>query len=411
MTPAQHAQGHAVIIGAGHAGGTLAALLRQYGHPGPITLVGGEDLPPYQRPPLSKAWLQQPMGPDDLLLRPASAYADQAIALRLGVRAMAIEPGSRQVALNDGSALHYDQLVIATGAAPRWLALPGGERPGVTYLRTMEDAQALRGHLQTARCLAIIGGGYVGLEVASTARKLGVQVRVIEREGRLLSRSASPQMAAHLHGLHAGQGVEVHFNASVTAIQGDSPTGITGLRMADGSRLECDAVLIGVGAAPSVELAQSLGLDCAGGIAVDGEGRTAMAGIYAIGDATRRPLAGYPGLHRLESVPSALEQARRAACAITGRALPAHEAPWFWSDQYDTKLQIAGLPGHGDQTVLRGDPASGRFAVLHLRGGQLCAAECVNSPGEFMAARKAIAATHCAAPGFPPLPPKAPPTP
>lgn len=411
MNPAQHPQGHAVIIGAGHAGGTLAALLRQYGHPGPITVVGGEDLPPYLRPPLSRAWLQQAMGPDELLPRPTGASADQAIALRPGMRAMAIEPGSRQVALNDGSVLHYEHLVIATGSAPRWLVLPGDERPGITYLRTMEDAQALRGHLQTARCLAIIGGGYAGLEIASTARKLGVQVRVIEREGRLLTRSASTQMAAHLLQLHAGQGVEVHFNAAVAAIQGDSPTRITALWMADGSRLECDAVLIGVGAAPCMELAQSLGLDCADGIAVDGEGRTAMSGIYAIGDATRRPLAGYPGLHRLESVPSALEQARRAACAITGSELPAHETPWFWSDQYDTRLQIAGLPGQGDQTVLRGNPASGRFAVLHLRGGQLCAAECVNSPGEFMAARKAIAATHCAGPGFPTLPSKAPLTP
>jgi 3-phenylpropionate/trans-cinnamate dioxygenase ferredoxin reductase subunit len=334
------------------------------------------------------------MGPEELLLRPASAYADEAITLRLGVRAVAIDPCSRQVALNDGSTLHYDHLAIATGAAPRWLALPGGERPGVVYLRTLEHARALQRHLQSARRLAIIGGGYVGLEVAATARKLGVRVRIIEREDRLLSRSASPQIATHLRGLHAGRGVDFHFNASVSAILGDTSQDITGLRMADGERLDCDAVLIGVGAAPSTELAQAMGLDCAGGIAVDSEGRTSLPGIYAIGDATRRPLAGHPGLHRLESVPSALEQARRAACAITGRALPPHEAPWFWSDQYDTKLQIAGLPGRGDQTELRGDPTSGRFAVLHLRAGVLCAAECVNSPGEFMAARKAIAAMH-----------------
>lgn len=394
MNPAQHPPGHAVIIGAGHAGGTLAALLRQYGHPGPITLVGSEGLPPYQRPPLSKAWLQQAMDADELLLRPAGAYAQESIALRLGVRAVAVDAGRRQVALSDGSALHYDHLVMATGAAPRRLALPGSERPGVIHLRSLDDAQALKRHLQTARRLAIIGGGYVGLEVAATARKLGVQVSLIEREGRLLSRSASPQMAAHLLQLHAGQGVDFRFNASVAAIQGDSPASITGLAMADGTHLDCDVVLIGVGAAPCVELARSLGLDCAGGMAVDGEGRTALAGIYAIGDATRRPVAGHPGLHRLESVPSALEQARRVACAITGRALPGHEVPWFWSDQYDSKLQIAGLPGHGAQTALRGDPASGRFAVLHLRGGVLCAAECMNSPGEFMAARKAMAASR-----------------
>lgn len=397
-TSAHHAthnpHGHAVIIGAGHAGGTLATLLRQYGHAGPITLVGSEELPPYQRPPLSKAWLQQDLAADELLLRPARAYADEAITLRLGVRAVAIDTAGRQVALNDGSTLRYDQLVLATGAAPRWLALPGDQRSGVVYLRDMGDAAALRTHLHTGRRLAIIGGGYVGLEVAATARKLGVQVDVIEREGRLLSRSASAQMAQHLQQLHAGRGVVFHFNASVTAILGKGPEDITGLRMADGTRLDCGAVLIGVGAAPNTELVQAMGLDCAGGIAVDAEGRTALPGIYAIGDATRRPVVGHAGLHRLESVPSALEQARRAACAITGRALPAHETPWFWSDQYDSKLQIAGLPGHGDQTELRGDPDSGRFAVVHLRGGQLCAAECVNSPGEFMAARKAIAATH-----------------
>lgn len=380
-----------VIVGAGHAGGALSSFLRQYGFQGSITLVGAETTPPYQRPPLSKAWLKGTVDTDTLLLKAPNWYQDNGISLRLGHTVEHIDKRSKSVVLTSGEAIPYADLVFATGASARRLAIPGADLHGVTYLRDLGDAAAIQTQLRGARRLAIIGGGYIGLEVAATARHFGVDVIVLEREQRLLSRSASAPIAEYLRDFHGSQGVAFSFGTDIAAIEGRDGR-VTGIKLADGRSVPCDTVLVGIGAVPNSAIAQALEVDTEGGILVDAQGRTAAPGVWAIGDVTRRPLAHFPGHFRLESVPSALEQAKRVACSIAGRELPAHELPWFWSDQFDTKLQIAGLAAVSDTTVLRGNPRDHRFCVLHLRDGQLCAAECVNSPGEFMAAKKAIAA-------------------
>lgn len=378
-----------VIVGAGHAGGALSGFLRQYGFQGPITLVGTETTPPYQRPPLSKAWLKDTVDTDTLLLKAPGWYADSGVALRLGCTVEQVDPHARRVVLASGEAIPYAHLVFATGAAARRLTLAGADLRGVTYLRDLGDAADIKARLRGARRLAIIGGGYIGLEVAATARHFGAEVVVLEREQRLLSRSASAPIAQYLRDFHASQGVEFVFGADITAIEGQGGS-VAGIQLADGGSIACDTVLVGIGAIPNSAIAQSLDVAAEGGILVNAEGRTSAPGVWAIGDVTRRPLAHFAGHFRLESVPSALEQARRVACCIAGRELPAHELPWFWSDQFDAKLQIAGMPAVSDTTVLRGNPSDHKFAVFHLRNGALCAAECVNSPGEFLVAKKAI---------------------
>ncbi|MBT2324798.1 oxidoreductase [Variovorax paradoxus] len=386
-----NASEHVVIVGAGHAGGALSGFLRQYGFQGRITLVGAETTPPYQRPPLSKAWLKDTTDTEALLLKAPSWYDEGGAALRLGRTVLSVDEAARCVELDGGERIPYDHLVFATGASARRLTIPGADLEGVTYLRDLVDADKIKSRLRNARRLAIVGGGYIGLEVAATARHHGVDVIVLERETRLLSRSASDPIARHLRELHASQGVACAFGVEIAAIEGQAGQ-VTGIRLADGSIVDCDTVLVGIGAVPNSAIAQPLGIATEGGIPVDSEGRTSAAHVWAIGDVTRRPLAHFPGQYRLESVPSALEQARRVACSIVGRELPAHELPWFWSDQYDAKLQIAGMPAASDTPVLRGDPTQGKFTVFHLSRGTLCAAECVNNPGEFLAAKKAIAA-------------------
>lgn len=381
---------HVVVVGAGHAGGALCGFLRQYGFEGGITMVGAEIHAPYQRPPLSKAWLKGEVDTSALLLKKPEWYAESAISLRLGASVSKIDVAASTAILSDGALLPYSQLVLATGACARTISLPGAELDGVVYLRDIAGGHKLRAQLSKASRIAIIGGGYVGLEVAATARHLGVEVVVLERESRLLSRTASGQIAQHLMGLHQSHGVTFMFGAGIQEIEGRDGC-VSAIKLAGGERVLCDAVLIGIGAIPNAELATNIGLDAKDGIAVDLDGRTAIPNLFAIGDVTKRPLAHYSGVFRLESVPSALEQAKRVACSIAGKPPLEHELPWFWSDQYDAKLQIAGLLGSSEETVVRGDVSVGKFAVFHLHGGRVIAAECVNSPGDFLAAKKAIA--------------------
>jgi len=383
--------GRVVILGAGHAGGSAAAFLRQYGHTGPITLVGEEPLLPYQRPPLSKAWLKGEAGEEELQLRPASFYAENDIAVRLGVRATRIDRRARQLVLEGGEILPYDALIIATGARPRRLALPGGEMARTLELRTAADAEMLKAGIAPGKRLAIVGGGYVGLEVAASARALGAEVVVIEREPRILARVAGPVLSEFFTGHHRKHGVQFELNAFVEALEGEGGQ-VKAARLNDGRRIPCDLVLIGVGALPNQELAAEADLPCEDGVVVDEEARTADPAVFAIGDVTRRPLPLYRRLFRLESVPSALEQAKQAAAAITGHRPPPPEVPWFWSDQYDLKLQIAGLPFEVDDVVVRGDPATARFAVFHMKGDVIQAVEAVNSPAEFMGGKLLIGA-------------------
>ncbi|GAA0645748.1 NAD(P)/FAD-dependent oxidoreductase [Brevundimonas lenta] len=374
-----------LIIGAGHAGGTAAALLRQYGHEGPIVLAGAEPAAPYQRPPLSKAWLKGEADLEALLLRPESFYVEHDIELRTGVTATAIDPAARTATFADGTVESWDVLVLATGSSARKLALPGADRPDLLELRTLADAEKLKAALGPGRKLAVVGGGYVGLEAAASARALGAEAVVVERMDRVLARVASPVLSEFFTAWHREQGVEILTSAEVTAFED------AGVRLADGRLVEADAVLVGVGATATDGLARAAGLECANGVVVDASGRTSDPAIYAIGDMTFRPVPVHGGtMHRLESVPNALEQAKQVAAAIVGRPAPAAEAPWFWSDQYDLKLQIAGLPDDADRQVVRGDVAAGTFAVFHLAGDRIVCVEAVNAPAEFMAGRMMI---------------------
>lgn len=374
-----------LIIGAGHAGGTAAALLRQYGHEGPVVLAGEEAAPPYQRPPLSKAWLKGEADLEALLLRPESFYAEQDIDLRTGVTATAIDAAGKTVAFADGTVEPYDVLILATGSTARRLALPGAARPDLLELRTLVDAEKLKAALGPGKRLAVVGGGYVGLEAAASARALGAEAVVIERMDRVLARVASETLSTFFTEHHRAHGVEILTSAEVTGFED------AGVRLADGRLIEADAVLVGVGALACEQLAREAGLTCLNGVVVDAEARTSDPSIFAIGDVTFRPVPVHGGaMHRLESVPNALEQAKQAASAIVGRAAPAPETPWFWSDQYEVKLQIAGLPVEADRQVVRGDVGAGAFAVFHLAGDRIVCVEAVNAPAEFMAGRMMI---------------------
>lgn len=379
-----------VIVGAGHAGGTVAALLRQWGWTGPITMIGEEVYRPYQRPPLSKAWLKGEANAEDLELRPASFYVENDIALRLSTHVESVDSNNRDVILKGGERVPYDKLILATGARPRRLPLPGADLKGVFELRGADDAEALKASLGPGKRIAVIGGGYIGLEVAASARALGAEAVVIEREPRLLARVACAALSEFFLDYHRGKGVSFALNAQVVGIDGKNGK-VSAVRFANGDPIPCDAVLIGVGAVPNDELAKDAGLDCSGGVCVDLTAKTSDPDIYAIGDCSHRPMPVYDTKVRMESVPSALEQAKQAAADLTGRDPPPAEVPWFWSDQYDLKLQIAGMPVNVEDTVIRGEVRRASFAVFHLDAQRrVQAVEAVNAPAEFMGGRLLI---------------------
>jgi 3-phenylpropionate/trans-cinnamate dioxygenase ferredoxin reductase subunit len=379
-----------VIVGAGHAGGAVAANLRQLGSEAPIIVIGDEPHLPYQRPPLSKAWLKSDVAFSAVGLRPQSYYDQRNISLRLGTRVVAIDRTSRTVSLANSESLAYDELILATGARARRLGLAGEGLPGVHVLRTIADADRLKAGLISGHRLVVIGGGYIGLEAAASARLKGMDVVVIEREARLLARVASQPISAFMQGFHERQGVRFRLEMGVAGFQVREGR-VIGVEMSDGQIAPADMVLVGVGAVPALALAEAAGIKCSNGICVDLKARTSEPDIFAIGDCTERPLPHYGCRARLESVASALEQARQAAAAICGAKAPTPEVPWFWSDQYDVKLQIAGLPIGATRIEVRGDASQGRFAVAHLDdGGRLCAVEAVNAPAEYMSARATI---------------------
>ncbi|MFC3080372.1 NAD(P)/FAD-dependent oxidoreductase [Phenylobacterium terrae] len=384
------AAGHVVILGAGHAGGTAAALLRQYGYEGHITLVGEEPIPPYQRPPLSKAWLKGEANADDLTLKPVEFYAESKIDFRPNLKGVQIDRKDRRVTLSDGSVITYDTLILATGARPIALPLPGADLEGVLFLRTAADAEALKAQVGPGKRLAVVGGGYIGLEVAASGRALGAEVVVLERENRLLARVACEALSDFFKGYHETKGVAFELGCSVTGFVGDAGH-ITGVLLESGRIVPCDAAVVGVGVRPNDEIAREARLEVGRGVIVDLDARTSDPAIFAIGDVTERPMAHYDNrMFRPESVPSALEQSKQAAAAICGRPRPAPEVPWNWSDQYDLKLQIAGLPFDADDLLIRGDPSTGRFAVFHLKGDIVQSVESINSPPEFMMGKQLI---------------------
>ncbi|HBK06560.1 MAG TPA: ferredoxin reductase [Acetobacteraceae bacterium] len=382
---------HIVIAGAGHAGGSAAAMLRQFGWTGAITLVGEEPIPPYQRPPLSKAWLKGEATAESLALRPARFYPDATIDLRLETKVTGIDRAAMTVTLSDGGTLAYDFLILALGARARKLPLDGVDLEGVLELRSAADADRLKAALHPGAKLAVIGGGYIGLEAAASARALGAEATIIERESRVLARVACPILSEFFQNFHRAQGVTIDVDAQVATLEGAEGR-VTGVRLGDGRLVPCDAALVGVGAVANDELAREAGLTCHNGITVDLSARTDDPVIFAIGDCTSRPLPLYDRTGRLESVPNALEQAKQAASAICGKPAPTPEVPWFWSDQYDLRLQIAGMPFDTTQVVVRGDVSAARFALFHLTAdGTVQAVEAVNAAPEFMGGRRIIA--------------------
>ena len=380
-----------VIVGGGQAGGQAAASLRQEGCEDRILVLADEPHIPYQRPPLSKQYLAGACGLERVHMRPASFYATKDIEVRSGVRVERLDVRAKTVTCANGETIGYRKLLLATGASPRRLAVPGGDLPGVHYLRTIADVDVIRQDLRPGRRLVVVGGGYIGLEVAAVAISLGLQVTVLEMEPRVLQRVASADMSAFFAALHTGKGVAIRTQARVTAFSGE--TRLSAVVCEEGEPVPADLAVVGVGVTPNVELAANAGLACDDGVVVDEYARTEAPDVYAAGDCTNHPNAVLGRRLRLESVPNAMEQARVAAANLAapdGKARPYAAVPWFWSDQYELKLQMVGFATDGERSVTRGDPTSGQFATFHLRGGELIAADAVNSPREFMAARQLL---------------------
>ncbi len=386
--------GHIVIVGAGQAGVQTAEALRAGGYAGAITMVGDEPHGPYHRPPLSKAWLAGEIGAAQLVMRAPELLAKKLITLRTGVTVLSIDRAAKLVTLDDGSHLAYTGLVLAAGSTPRALPLPGADAPNVLALRTRDDASAIAGALQ--RCIdaalpvIVIGGGFIGLEVAATACKKGLTVTVLEVAPRLLGRVLPPLLSDWYADLHRGHGVDVQLGVQIASIeqQGGLASAVV---LSDGGRLPAGVIVVGIGVSANDALARAAGLECDRGIVVDACSRTSDPAIVAAGDITaRRQIDG--SLLRLESVQNATEQAKSAAAWLLGQERPFTAVPWFWSDQYDKKLQMAGLSAGADRHVLRGDPAGGSFSVYHLAAGQLVAVESINASKDHLLARKLIEA-------------------
>lgn len=390
-----------VIVGAGQAGLQAAEALRSGGFTGSITLLGDEAYGPYHRPPLSKAWLAGEMESAQLVMRAPEMLARKSIALRTHATVTRIDRTAKQVFLADGSALPYTGLVLATGSTPRRLALPGAEAAGVFALRSRDDASAMAQRM--ALCMArqlpviVIGGGFIGLEVAATARKKGLSVTVLEAAPRLLGRVLAPVLSDWFAALHRSHGVALELDARIAAVETDANGEVSGVRLADGSQRPAGMVVVGIGVNANDQLAQQAGLVCDRGIVVDARARTSDPSITAAGDCTARRLAD-GSLIRLESVQNATEQGKSAAATLLGIDKPFTATPWFWSDQYDKRLQMAGLSMGADQWAVRGNLGAGSFSVYHFKGDHLLAVDSVNASKDHLQARKLLDASKSPTP-------------
>lgn len=378
-----------IIIGAGQAGGEAAQRLRQSGFEGEITLIGEEPAAPYQRPPLSKAYLKGELDIDRLMLRPAAMYAEERIALLTKTRAVWIDRANRKVRVEGGRELPYDALILATGAKPRKLPLVGADLEGVFLFRTAGDVDRVRERFVSGAKLIVIGAGYIGLEVAAVARQRGLEVTVIETAVRPLARVTSPEVAGFFLDEHTRQGVRFVLGGQPAVIKGSDH--VTGVGLTDGAELPADLVIAGIGVTPDIALAEQCGLTINNGIVTDRQCRTSDPNIFAIGDCAARPMVHYEQrLARLESVHNAVEGAKVVAAVLTGGKEHTEEAPWFWSDQYDLKLQIAGLFHGYDHVVFRGVMADRAFAAFYYKGDKLIAVDAVNRPAEYLGAKMLI---------------------
>jgi 3-phenylpropionate/trans-cinnamate dioxygenase ferredoxin reductase component len=380
-----------VIIGAGQAATQAATSLRTGGFLGEITMIGDENVLPYQRPPLSKAYLSGAMSLERVTLKPAQAWTEDKVDIITSTTVTSLNCAAKSVATQDGRTFPYDALIMATGSRVRKIPCPGASLKGVHYLRTIADVDGLRGQMVAGNRLVVIGGGYIGLEVAAIAAKAGLEVTILEAAERVLARVAPPQISAFFEDLHRQAGVVIQTSVKVTAILGDDH--VTGVALVDGQIIDADAVLVGIGIIPNAELARDAGIIAPDGIETDKDARTSDPHVFAIGDCAARPLVHYGDrLTRLESVHNAIEQGKLAAAAILGQPRPNEDVPWFWSDQYDVKLQIAGLSTGTTQTVIRGDPSTKRFAAFHLDGdNRLLGVDAINAPPEFIVAKQVIA--------------------
>lgn len=384
-----NAESTVVIVGAGQAGGETAAELRKQGFAGRIVILGQEPQPPYKRPPLSKAYLAGSVQEEALYVLSTAQLAKLDIEFRGNARVVRIDRSHKQVHLEDGGTQAYDKLVLATGGRARSLSVPGADAPNVFGLRTIEDVRRIRERCQPGQRLTIVGGGFIGLEVAAVAIKLGLQVTLLEGLPRVLARVTVPEISSFFERMHREAGVDLRTGAQLAGFEG-SP--VTAVLLADGSRIETDFVVVGIGLIANTELAQEAGLVVDNGIVVDECARTSDPDIVAAGDCTNHPSEFLGGRVRLESVQNAMEQGRAAGRALLGREEPYRTVPWFWSDQYDLKLQMVGMSHVHDQLVLRGDPATQRnFAVFYLKDGKLVAADTVSRPQDFGVAKKLVA--------------------
>ena len=378
-----------VIAGAGHGAGQVVATLKQKRFAGKIILIGDEAQLPYQRPPLSKKFLSGDLDAERLHFKPASFYDDPQIDVHLNTTIGRIDRAGKKVIASDGVEFTYDKLVLALGSRVRKIEVPGHELPGIHYLRSIADAEAIRSKLSDNKNVVIVGAGYIGLEVAAVCRQRGLDVTVIEMADRVLSRVVSPNVSDYFQLEHTKHGVKLLLSTGLAAFEGKRR--VKSVLTDDGQEIPADFAVVGIGILPNSEIAEAAGLDVINGIIVDDTCRTADPNVYAIGDCTSHPNSIYGRLLRLESVHNALEQAKTAASNICGVESHYSQVPWFWSDQYELKLQIAGLSEGYDDVVLRGDPSNGSFACCYLKDGVLIAVDAINSPREFMQSKALIA--------------------
>ncbi len=378
-----------VIAGAGHAAGQVVASLRQHKFAGQIVLVGDEPYLPYQRPPLSKKFLAGEMPAERLYVKPASFYEEGEVELHLETSIAAIDRDNNRLHIEGGDDIAYDKLVLALGSRVRPLPVAGTKLSGVHYLRSIADVEGIRDDLEPGRRLVVIGAGYIGLEVAAVARQAGLEVTVVEMADRVMSRVVSPEISDFYQIEHTNQGVRFRLSATVAALKGKKR--VKAVATSEGEKLPADLVVIGVGILPNTELASAAGLDVEDGIVVDDHCRTSDPDIFAVGDCTLHPNSIYGRPLRLESVHNAVEQAKTAAANLCGKDVSYSQVPWFWSDQYDLKLQIAGLSEGYDDVVVRGNPADRSFSCLYLESGRLIAVNAINAPRDFVQSKPLIA--------------------
>ncbi|HET8704903.1 MAG TPA: FAD-dependent oxidoreductase, partial [Pseudomonadales bacterium] len=378
-----------IVIGASHAGSQLATAVRKEGWTGKIIVIGDEKPLPYHRPPLSKALLNGEKDASQIEILKAPVYEKAEVEFKLGVRVTGLDASKKQVSLDNGETLSYDKLALCTGARVRTLNIPGGQLKGVHYLRTLDDALAIKQEVKPGGKAVIVGGGYIGLETAASLRKLGMEVTVLEMMNRVLERVTAPELSDYYTKLHKRHGVNIITSAQALELKGTDQ--VQQVVCNENRVLPADLVIIGIGVIPNTELALEAGLKVDNGIIVDEFAQTSNPDIVAAGDVTFHPnnILGYS--LRLESVPNAMEQAKTAAASICGLQKAYHALPWFWSDQYNAKLQIAGMNRGYDRVILRGNPDNDQFVAWYLKGNQILAADCINSPKEFMAAKRIIA--------------------